>query len=201
MPTKAEVSTVNFNNQGEIVSNSAIVKVGSNGQISIYNFLGNTNFTIDVSGYYTDGSSSTQSGSLFNPVTPARILDTRCSTTPQPSYCPSENLPSANDTLTAIPGGSSITVQVAGEANIPTDATAVVGNLSATDGTGSGYLTVYAGSTVPTTSDVNFSAGNTNANMVISGLSSSGSLNIANGGDHRVDVLFDVSGWFTAKTS
>ncbi len=199
--TKAEVSTVNFNNQGEIVSNSAIVKVGSNGQISIYNFLGNTNFTIDVSGYYTDGSSSTQSGSLFNPVTPARILDTRCSTTPQPSYCPSENLPSVNATLTAIPGGSSITVQVAGEANIPTDATAVVGNLSATDGTGSGYLTVYAGSTVPTTSDVNFSAGSTNANMVISGLSSSGSLNIANGGGHRVDVLFDVSGWFTAKTS
>ena len=199
--TKAEVSTVNFNDQGEIVSNSAIVKVGSNGQISIYNFLGNTNFTIDVSGYYTDGSSSTQSGSLFNPVTPARILDTRCSTTPQPSYCSSENLPSVNDTLTAIPGGSSITVQVAGEANIPTDATAVVGNLSATDGTGSGYLTVYAGSTVPTTSDVNFFAGSTNANTVISGLSSSGSLNIANGGGHRVDVLFDVSGWFTAKTS
>jgi hypothetical protein len=92
-------------------------------------------------------------------------------------------------------------VQVAGEANIPTDATAVVGNLSATGGTGSGYLTVYAGSTVPTTSDVNFFAGSTNANTVISGLSSSGSLNIANGGGHRVDVLFDVSGWFTAKTS
>ena len=196
--TKAEVSTVNFN-KGETTPNRVIVKVGSNGQISIYNFLGNTNFTIDVSGYYTDGSSSTQSGSLFNPVTPARILDTRCSTTPQPSYCSSENLPSVNDTLTAIPGGSSITVQVAGEANIPTDATAVVGNLSATDGTGSGYLTVYAGSTVPTTSDVNFFAGSTNANMVISGLSSSGSLNIANGGGHRVDVLFDVSGYFTPK--
>ncbi len=198
--TKAEVSTVNFN-KGETTPNRVIVKVGSNGQISIYNFSGNTNFAVDVSGYYTDGSSSTQSGSLFNPVTPARILDTRCSTTPQPSYCPSENLPSVNATLTAIPGGSSITVQVAGEANIPTDATAVVGNLSATDGTGSGYLTIYNATTVPTTSDVNFSAGSTNANMVISGLSSSGSLNIANGGGHRVDVLFDVSGWFTAKTS
>ena len=198
--TKAVVSTVDFN-EGETVANRVIVKVGSNGQISIYNFLGNTNFAVDVSGYYTDGSSGSQSGSLFNPVTPARILDTRCSQSPQPSYCPSENLPSANATLTAIPGGGSIAVQVAGEANIPTDATAVVGNLTATDSTGSGYLTVYAGSTAPTTSDVNFSAGSDSPNMVISGLTSSGGLNIANGGGHRVNVLFDVSGWFTAKTN
>ncbi|MCL4443619.1 MAG: hypothetical protein M1456_05950, partial [Actinobacteria bacterium] len=61
--------------------------------------------------------------------------------------------------------------------------------------------TIYNATTVPTTSDVNFSAGSTNANTVISGLSSSGSLNIANGGGQSVDVLFDVSGWFTAKTS
>ena len=81
--TKAEVSTVNFN-KGETTPNRVIVKVGSNGQISIYNFLGNTNFAVDVSGYYTDGSSSSQTGSLFNPVTPARILDTRCSQSPLP---------------------------------------------------------------------------------------------------------------------
>jgi hypothetical protein len=198
--TKAVVSTVDFN-EGETVANRVIVKVGSNGQISIYNFLGNTNFTIDVSGYYTDGSSGSQTGSLFNPVAPARILDTRCSTTPQPSYCSSENLPGANATLTAIPGGGSIAVQVTGEANIPTNATAVVGNLTATDSTGSGYLTVYAGSTAPTTSDVNFSTESDSPNMVISELNSSGGLDIANGGGHRVDVLFDVSGYFTPKTN
>ena len=207
---KAVVSTVDFN-EGETVANRAIVKVGSNGQISIYNNSGNTNFAVDVSGYYTDGSSSSQTGSLFNPVAPARILDTRCSTTPQPSYCSLENLPSANATLTAIPGSSSIAVQVAGEANIPADATAVVGNLTATDGNGGGYLTTYTASTafptsglsvsLPATSDVNFSTGSINANMVVSGLSSSGGLEIANGGDHKVDALFDVSGWFTPKTS
>ena len=201
--TKAEVSTVNFN-KGETTPSRVIVKVGSNGQISIYNFSGNTNFAVDVSGYYTDGSSSTQSGSLFNPVTPARILDTRCSQSSLPvgitsSYCAS--LPSANATLPAIAGGKSIAVQVTGIDSIPSSATAVVGNLTATGGTGGGYLTIYNATTAPTTSDVNFSAGSTDANMVISELSSSGSLNIANGGGQSVNALFDVSGWFTAKTS
>ncbi len=194
--TKAVVSTVNFN-KGETVPNRVIVKVGSNGQISIYNNSGNVNFAVDVSGYYTDGSSSSQTGSLFNPVTPARILDTRCSQSPQPSYCSSENLPTANATLPAIAGGKSIAVQVTGIDSIPSSATAVVGNLTATGSTGGGYLTVYAGSTAPTTSDVNFAPGTTDANMVISELNSSGQVNIANGGrSGSVGVLVDVSGYF-----
>ncbi len=195
--TMALVSTVNFN-QAQTVANEAIVKVGTNGEISIYNFLGATNFTVDVTGYYTDGSSSSQTGSLFNPVTPARILDTRCSESPQPSYCASENIPSSNANLSAIQAGKSITVQVAGEANIPSDATAVVGNLTATGSGGSGYLTVYLGSTAPTTSNVNFTAATTNANMVISQLNSSGQMNIS--ASATANALFDVSGWFTAST-
>jgi hypothetical protein len=103
--------------------------------------------------------------------------------------------------LPAIAGGKSIAVQVTGIDSIPSSATAVVGNLTATDGNGGGYLTIYGATTAPTTSDVNFATGTTNANMVISGLSSSGGLNIANGGGQSVNALFDVSGWFTAKTS
>ncbi len=196
--TMALVSTVNFN-QAQTVANEAIVKVGTNGEISIYNFLGATNFTVDVTGYYTDGSSSSQTGSLFNPVTPARILDTRCSESPQPSYCASENIPSSNANLSAIQAGKSITVQVAGEANIPSDTTAVVGNLTATGSAGSGYLTVYLGSTAPTTSDVNFTTSTTDANMVISQLNSSGQMNIS--ASATANALFDVYGWFTAVTS
>ena len=198
--TRAVVSTANFN-QAKTVPNRVIVEVGTNGQISIYNFSGSTDFTVDVTGYYTDGSSSSQTGSLFNPVTPTRILDTRCSQSPQPSYCSSENLPSANANLSAIQAGKSITVQVTGEASIPSGATAVAGNLTATGGTGGGYLTAYAGSTASSTSDVNFATGTTDANMVISGINSSGQLNIANGGNGSTNVLLDVSGWFTASTS
>ncbi len=196
--TKALVSTVNFN-EAQTVPNRVIVKVGANGEISIYNNSGNTNFTVDVTGYYTDGASSSQTGSLFNPVTPARILDTRCSELPQPSYCASENLPSSNATLSAIQAGKSITIQVAGEANIPSDATAVVGNLTATGSSGGGYLTIYSGSTAATTSDVNFATGTAVANMVISELNFSGQLNIE--ASATVNALFDISGWFGPMTT
>ncbi len=196
--TKALVSTVNFN-EAQTVPNRVIVKVGANGEISIYNNSGNTNFTVDVTGYYTDGASSSQTGSLFNPVTPARILDTRCSELPQPSYCASENLPSSNATLSAIQAGKSITIQVAGEANIPSDATAVVGNLTATGSSGGGYLTIYSGSTAATTSDVNFATGTAVANMVISELNFSGQLNIE--ASATVNALFDIFGWFGPMTT
>ncbi len=196
--TQAVVSTVNFN-KGETVPNRVIVKVGTSGQITIYNNSGSTNFAVDVSGYYTDGSSSSQTGSLFNPVTPARILDTRCAGVTS-SYCSA--LPSANSSLSEIAASKSIAVQVTGEDSIPASATSVVGNLTATGGSGGGYLTAYSGSTVPTTSDVNFGIDTTDANMVISGLTSSGQVNIENGGGTgTVNALFDVSGWFTAATS
>jgi hypothetical protein len=196
----AVVSMVNFI-AGQTVANRVIVKVGTGGQITIYNNSGNVNFTIDVSGYYTDGSSSTQTGSLFNPVAPARIVDTRCSQSPQLSYCLQENLPATNSTLGAVSTGKPITVQVAGIDDIPSNATAFVGNITATGGTGGGYLTVYAGSTAPATSDVNFTTGAAAANMVIGQLSSSGTATIATGLNGSVNVLIDVSGWFTPSTS
>jgi hypothetical protein len=198
--TRATVSTANFA-ANQTVPNRVIVKVGTGGQITIYNNSGTANFAVDITGYYTDGSSSTQTGSLFNPVTPARVLDTRCAISPQPSYCSQESLSSTNSTLGAISASKPITVQVAGIDNIPTSATAFVGNVTATGETGGGYLTVYAGSTAPTTSDVNFTTGATAANMVIGQLSSSGTVTIATGASGNVNVLVDVSGWFTAATS
>ncbi len=199
--TRAMVSTVNWV-AGQTVSNRVIVKVGANGEITLYNNSGTANFIVDVSGYYTDGSSTSETGSLFNPVTPARIVDTRCAVSSPPSNCSSENLPSANATLGAVSAGKSIAAQVAGIDNIPSSATAFVGNVTATGGTGGGYLTVYSNSTAPTTSDVNFGVGTTDANMVIGGLTSSGTVNIANGGGSgNINVLVDVSGWFTKATS
>jgi hypothetical protein len=190
----------------QTVANRVIVKVGTGGQITIYNNSGTANFAVDVSGYYTDGSASSQTGSLFNPVTPARILDTRCSQSSQPNYCSSENLPAANSGIGSIgPGpGQPITVLVATIDNILLNATAFVGNVTAIGGTTGGYLTVYPGnpaSMPPTTSDVNFTSGATAANMVIVQLSG-GMVNIVNGGGQgSVNVLVDVSGWFTPTTS
>ena len=140
-------------------------------------------------------------GDAYTAINPQRLADTRCSATPQPSYCAFEKLPSSNASLSAISAGKSIFVRAGGEDNIPADATAVVGNLTATGDSGGGYLIVYLGNTVPIRSDVNFTTGSTNTNMVISGINSSGQVNIENGGGAgTVDALFDVSGWFTSST-
>jgi len=87
------------------VANLAVVEVGSAGQITIYNGATSyTNIIVDVEGYYLSGSSGTGSGgsgstgtgispgSTYVPLTPARLVDTRCSESPllssvSASYC------------------------------------------------------------------------------------------------------------------
>lgn len=57
---------------GKDKSNQAIVPVGPNGTIWLYNNAGSTHLIVDVVGYYgADGKA------LFNPVAPKRLADTR----------------------------------------------------------------------------------------------------------------------------
>ena len=59
---------------GQIVANSAIVKAGANGGISVYT-SDRTDMLIDISGYYTD--STAVSGLAYYPMTPCRVVETR----------------------------------------------------------------------------------------------------------------------------
>ena len=49
--------------------------VGAGGQIDIYNFAGDATVDVDVDGYYSGGYAGT--GSVFVPITPVRVEDTR----------------------------------------------------------------------------------------------------------------------------
>ena len=51
----------------------------SSGPVSIYNADGSTNVVVDVNGWFTNGSSNTQTGDLFTSSSPSRICDTRAS--------------------------------------------------------------------------------------------------------------------------
>jgi hypothetical protein len=171
--------------------------------------------TVDITVTTPRGTSATSTGDQFTyvapstkitgdsytPVNPMRLADTRCNASTQPSFCSRENIPSANSTLTTLGAGKTENVMVTGVDSIPISATAVVGNLTATDGAGDGYLTLYSGTRTPTTSNVNFTIGATDANMVASQLSSSGTVNIANGSGQSVNAVLDVSGWFGPTTS
>jgi hypothetical protein len=102
--------------------------------------------------------------------------------------------------LTATPLGAagSINLQVTGLGGVPAGAAAAVLNVTATDPTAAGFLTVYAeGDPLPTVSNLNFAAGETVANLVTVGLSSSGMVTVYNY-TGSTDVIADVEGYYTS---
>ena len=81
---------------------------------------------------------------------------------------------------------------------VPATATAVVVNATAAHGSAASFLTVYpAGvTTVPTASNVNFSAGEAVANRVTVAVGTGGQIEVYNHAG-TVDVDVDVDGYYT----
>ena len=147
------------------------------------------------------------SGIPYTPVTPYRIADTRCSASPQPSFCSQENLPSANQSLSSPPAGGSITVQVAGTGSgsnsVPSGAQSVVVTVTAIAGTTAknGFLTVYpAGTNPPTASSLNYAPGMAIPNLVTATLGSGGAIDILSS-SANVNIVVDVEGYYEPSTS
>jgi subtilase family serine protease len=168
---------------GQTTANLVTVPVGSNGKVNIYNLAGTTHVIADLAGYYTTGS-----GSLYQPATPRRVLDTRNAI----------GVP----TKTPVAANSAIGVQMTGVNNVPaTNVTAVALNVTATAGTAAGFLTVYPDLVNrPTTSNVNFLAGQTTPNLVTVPVGSNGKVDFYNlaGTTH---VIADLAGYYTSSGS
>jgi hypothetical protein len=97
--------------------------------------------------------------STYTPVTPARLLDTR----------------TGNGLSGKFTSRTPRTFAVAGRGGIPADATAVTGNLTVTQQTSSGFLTLSPiPDATPSTSSLNFPVGDTRANNVTVRLSAGG---------------------------
>jgi hypothetical protein len=118
----------------------------------------------------------------YNPLTPARITDTR----------PNSGFPNAGNT----PGpGGTINVQVTGAGGVPVGATAAVLNVTATNPTRQSFLTAWpTGATRPTASNLNFSPGQTVPNLAEVGLGSNGQVSVFNAAG-SADVVVDVEGY------
>ncbi|MGH9120423.1 MAG: hypothetical protein ACRDYC_00520, partial [Acidimicrobiales bacterium] len=180
---------------GQTTANRAIVPIGANGRINVFNFNGNTDVAIDVVGYFSQSSGVPVGGSLFTPVTPSRIYDSR----------PNSGQTGAGTTLS---GNSSLTVQVTGNGGIPGSAsnptlpTAVMANVTEADATQAGFLSVTPSTLTPpaSTSDVNFVGGEIRANADLATLSPAGTLSVYNYVG-STDVVLDVFGYFAAAPS
>ncbi len=169
-------------------SNTVVVQPGLDGSISVTNGPGNTDFNIDVQGYFTATStSSTTSTGGFVPVDATRVLDTI-------------NNIGASASLAA---GAQLDVQVTGVGSIASTATSVFANVGVRNVTADGTLKIVpAGQPVSSAQPlVNFSAGGPDDSGVSIPLSSDGRITILNTGTTPVDLFVDVQGFFSGDAS
>jgi hypothetical protein len=182
-------SNVNYT-VGQTTNNRVIVPLSTGatpGEISIYSSA-SADVVVDISGYY---SAAGGTGSRFTTeVAPARICDTR-------SGNPSGLTGSATQCDGKTVGTNSfLTLNVTGLAGVPSDATAVVVNLTGVAPSLPTFLTVYPGPTIPFTSDLDSAAGEVMANMTVATLSSDGTVSIYND-TGSTNVVVDVLGWYS----
>jgi hypothetical protein len=182
-------SNLNFG-AGQTTTNRVIVPLSASGKISLVSSV-QTDALVDVSGYY---SAAGGTGTEFSPESaPVRICDTRApaSFSPQ-NQCSNEHLASGTShelTLTVTNGG------VVSD-GVPADATAVVVNLTGIAPSAATFLTVFPGSTLPNSSDLNPAAGETRANLVVATVNANGTISVFNN-TGSLDVLVDVLGWYS----
>jgi hypothetical protein len=120
----------------------------------------------------------------FYTLVPCRVADTRDS--PGPFGGP------------ALEAGTTRTVPMAGRCGIPVEADAVAINLTVTQPTALGHLTVYpSGIPVPLASTINYRAGQTRANNAIVKLGTGDSINLTCGqSTGTTHFIIDVVGYF-----
>ena len=166
-------SNLNFK-AGQVIPNLVVVPV-VNGKVDLYNQAGTIDLVADVAGYY-----SPDSASKLTTTTPTRLLDTRAGTgAPEGRVGPEETI---TLTLDGVPDG----------------ATGVVMNVTAVKPTANGFVTVYPhGSTRPTASNLNFTAGQIIPNQVIVPVTD-GKVNLYNQAG-SVDLLADITGYYSPE--
>jgi subtilisin family serine protease len=176
--SKPDASNINFV-AGQTIPNMAIVKVGVGGKITIYNEQGSTDVVIDVVGWFP-------SGSEFTGVAPQRLLDTR-------------------NTQTPLTPGETRELTVAGRGPVPSPGTSpgvgtVALNVTVIGPTEQNFISVFPGdSSFGGTSNINFSKGQTIANMVITKVSADGKIRIFNNAGFT-HIAVDVVGWFPVES-
>lgn len=169
---------------GLVVANSAIVRAGVGGGVSMYVSNG-TDILVDIAGYFTDNAA--ESNLVYYPLTPCRVIDTRIAYRPQPGpFGPGSLVAQQARTvrfplspICQIPQGAaaySVTLAVAPPAPLP-------------------FLTAWpAGGSQPNVSSINSPNGRVLANSVIVPASADGSVSFS--AFATTDLIVDINGYF-----
>jgi hypothetical protein len=155
---------------GPARSGLATVPLGPDGSVSLYNGVGKTDLIADVVGYVTPATAGVSTA-----VNPARILDTRITAAP-------------------LTPGESRLVHING---VPAGARAVWLNITGTNATDPGFLTVWpSGTARPDASNLNVAPDRPVANLVLVPLGPDGSVQVYNAAG-TIDLLVDVAGYLS----
>jgi hypothetical protein len=169
-----QTSNVNFM-PGETVPNLVVCAVGDDGRVSLQARCDGAHLIADVFGWLGPAGDG-----AIRPVTPHRVLDTR------------SGLGAPQRQLGAI---HTARVQLTNRHPLPSSASAVLLNVTATNATSDLFVTVWpSGRSMPTTSNLNVPRGGTVANLVVCELGPDGQVDVASPVAH-VDVIADVVGY------
>ena len=173
VPTASNINYVT----GSTVANLVVAKIGASGSVCIF-----TNSAIDlvadINGYFP-------AGTAYQPLDPARLLETRAGLSTIDAQFNGFGLRPLN-TITAL--------TVTGRGGVPAGAATVVLNVTVTEPASAGFITVYpCGIDPPNASNLNYGVGSTVANAVIVKVGSGGQVCLLNSGPTQLVV--DVNGY------
>jgi hypothetical protein len=174
-------SSLNFGT-GQTVPNLVVVKVGAGGVVNLFNGGGTLDIVADVQGYY--GPDAGPGGAGYVAVTPARVLDTRIGV----------GAPTAR-----LASGATLALHAAGAGGVPaTGVSSVVLNVTAVSPAAPGWLLAWpAADPFPLAANLNFTTGDIVPNLVTARTGTGGVVDLYDGSSGALDVVADVSGWFT----
>ncbi len=172
-------SNVNFTRR-HTVANLVVARLDTAGELCVY-ASAQTDVVVDLVGTLAPD------GWRYNGVGPARLVDTR------------EAAGAALGNVGRLAPMVPLALPVRGVAGVPTEASAVVLNVTAVDPAEPGYLTAYGCGPVPWVSSLNFVPGHDVANLALVPLAADGSACLVT--NARPHVVVDVVGWLGATGS
>lgn len=165
---------------GQETPAAVVVAVGADGTVSLRSAAGSVHLVVDLSGWYVPSPGGDVVQSVFRPVAPVRLMDTRIAGGP-------------------VVAGEARALTVAGAGVVPAPGTNVVLNVTSAGATGATNVRVYPkvpGGAVPRASNLNVGAGQTRANAVVVQVGADGQVLLRNaaGSTH---LVVDLAGWFS----
>jgi hypothetical protein len=184
------VSNLNFV-PGHVVPATTIVAPGADGYVDIFVHGSATDVIADTSGYFVHKAVATQ----FSPES-MRVVDTRTGQGTNPG----SNLNDPLGPIRPLAAGATMPFDVGDylvRGTEGVDLAGVVLNVTVTNPTADGYLTVYPDDSArPITSNVNFVRGQTTSNLVIMPTGLGSGVKFYNGSPGTVDLVVDLEGYF-----